>query len=117
MVLDRIHVQELGSGPVGHDQAVSNGAVMVGGIESADMQSSVATGGNDRGYGFNSEVFFGFVGVIQSSSCSLILAVHDELNNGHEFQGSDHIRMILNYNNLLFMLMMIFPQFHQTFTY
>ena len=60
VVLDRIHVHEFGACPVGHDQSVSGGAIVVGRIKSADMQTSVTSGGNDGGFGFDREIFFGF---------------------------------------------------------
>jgi len=79
VILDGVHVHQLGTGAVGHHQPVAGGAVVVGGVVTANVQTAVAAGGDDGGLGLDGEELFA-VHVIQDSPCALTFVVHDQFH-------------------------------------
>ena len=79
VILHRIHELEMGSGAIGHDQAVARGAVVVGGGEAADMQPAVAAGGDDRGLGLDRQELLG-VEAVKHGAAAMALVVEDQLH-------------------------------------
>ena len=88
VILDGILIQQLCAGAVAQDQAVSSGAVVVGGGEILIVQPTCTAGGDDHGLGPGHQVVTG-LHIQQDSAGHLALVVLDQLHSGGELHHGD----------------------------